>query len=63
MTSSEAHDGLMRISFEELPRNAGDDDDVARAIVAGIDNGFEELPRNAGDDDFCCAANGQTLLR
>ena len=38
--------------FEELPRNAGDDDSTSMAPLLVARVGFEELPRNAGDDDW-----------
>ena len=37
--------------FEELPRNAGDDDPVVFDHEVQYTQVFEELPRNAGDDD------------
>ena len=41
----------MGVPFEELPRNAGDDDAVLFPHGKLTILSFEELPRNAGDDD------------
>ncbi len=39
--------------FKELPRNAGDDDLMARSRSSeSTSASFKELPRNAGDDDL-----------
>ena len=51
MTSASFRSRSGLVCFEELPRNAGDDDNSDVIRFPCVAASFEELPRNAGDDD------------